>query len=174
MAVGGFAIAAPLIATFATVYTLGILLMAGGVVQIVNAFLSRTWGGFFLHVLIAVLHLILGELMIEHPILAGEGITLVLALAFMIGGLARILFTLTHRFSGSSWVLLNGVITLLLGTMIWRQWPESSLWVIGLFVGIDLIFCGWSWVMLGALVKGVTPGARTQSPASPSVPAGAV
>jgi uncharacterized membrane protein HdeD (DUF308 family) len=60
-----------------------------------------------------------------------------------------------HRFSGWPWVVLNGVITLVLGVMIWRQWPESALWVIGLFLGIDLVFSGWTWVLLALAVRSI-------------------
>jgi uncharacterized membrane protein HdeD (DUF308 family) len=159
--------------TLAAMFVLGILLMVGAVVEVVNAFLARTWGGFFLHLLSGVLHFIVGELLIEHPVAAAEGLTLLLAVAFLVGGLMRILFTLFHRFAGSGWVLLNGCITFLLGLLIWREWPGSSEWVIGLFIGIDLIFSGWSWVMLGMLVKSAGPGSQPAQPGAPtSVPAG--
>jgi uncharacterized membrane protein HdeD (DUF308 family) len=62
-------------------------------------------------------------------------------------------------------MLLNGLVTLLLGISIWRQWPESSLWVIGLFIGIDLIFAGWSWIMLALAVKSVAPSSSSQQAA---------
>jgi uncharacterized membrane protein HdeD (DUF308 family) len=160
--------------TLTTMFVLGVLLIAGGVVQIVNAFLARSWRGFFLHLLAGALHLVVGELMIEHPLMAAEALTLLLAAAFLVGGAMRIVVTLFDRFPGWGWVLLNGVITFLLGVMIWRQWPESSLWVIGLFVGIDLIFSGWSWVMLGLLVKGASPTSAPASPAATALPAGRV
>jgi uncharacterized membrane protein HdeD (DUF308 family) len=159
MVLGFVAIGYQVVTTITTVLVLGYLLLAGGVVQVVNAFLGRSWGGFFLHLLAAVLHLIVGVLMIEKPLRAAEILTLILAVAFLVGGSLRIVVVLTQRFSAWPWVLLNGVVTLLLGILIWRQWPESSLWVIGLFVGIDLIFNGWSWVMLGLAVKAIPPGA---------------
>ena len=97
------------------------------------------------------------------PLVAAEGLdALLLAATFLAGGLIRIVITLLDRFPGWPWVLLNGFVTLLLGILIWRQWPESSFWVIGLFVGIDLLFSGWSWVMLGLLVRDTGP----QAPAS--------
>jgi uncharacterized membrane protein HdeD (DUF308 family) len=169
--VGFLAVGAAVIATFTTMLVFGILLMAGGVVQIVNAFLARSWGGFFLHILLGVLHLVVGELMIEHPLVAAEGLTILLAAAFLVGGTLRIIHALRDRFADWGWVLINGMITLLLGIMIWRQWPESSLWVIGLFVGIDLIFSGWSWVMLAMIVKAAAPRAPAPA-ATPGVPAG--
>ena len=106
--------------------------------------------------------------------LAAEVLTLILAVAFLVGGSVRIVVVLTERFSAWPWVLLNGVVTLLLGILIWRQWPESSLWVIGLFVGIDLIFNGWSWVMLALAVRAIPPGAPEPGSADArALPAGA-
>src|SRR5262249_8079248 len=121
--------------------------------------LDRNWQGFVLHLLAGVLYLIVGGLMVEHPLGAAAGITLMLAAIFIVGGVLRIVISVTQRFTGWLWVLANGIITLLLGVPIWRQWPESSLWVIGLFVGIDLILAGWSWVMVGLAVKGPPPAA---------------
>jgi uncharacterized membrane protein HdeD (DUF308 family) len=157
---GAAAIGAQYVTTLTSVLVFGILLVAGGVVQIVNAVLARGWRAFFLHLLAGILHLVVGGLMIDEPLRAAAVLTLILAVAFLAGGLIRIAYVLFERFSGWPWVLLNGVVTFLLGIAIWRQWPESSLWVIGLFVGIDLIFNGWSWVMLGLAVRNLpTPTA---------------
>lgn len=161
---GLVAIGAQFVATLTTVLVFGILLVIGGVVQIVNAVLARGGRGFFVHLLAGVLHLIVGGLMVEHPLRAAEGLTLMLAAAFLLGGSFRIIFVLSERFPGWPWVLVNGVITLLLGIAIWRQWPESSLWVIGLFVGIDLVFNGWSWVMLALAVRAAAPGSQVPEP----------
>jgi uncharacterized membrane protein HdeD (DUF308 family) len=60
-----------------------------------------------------------------------------------------------ERFHGWGWVLANGIVTLILGVLIWREWPESALWVIGMFVGIDMLFAGWSWVMTALAVRSV-------------------
>jgi uncharacterized membrane protein HdeD (DUF308 family) len=73
----------------------------------------------------------------------------------MIGGVFRIITALTVRFHHWIWVLLNGVISLFLGLMIWGQMPEASLWVIGLFIGIDMIFYGWSLIMLAMMVRSI-------------------
>jgi uncharacterized membrane protein HdeD (DUF308 family) len=172
MLIGVAAIVYDFLATLTTVLVFGILLLGGGIVELVNAFLARSWRAFFLHLLVGILHLIIGMLMIQHPERAAEVLTLLLAVAFLAGGAFRILYALLERFPGSAWVLLNGIITLLLGIMIWRRWPEASYWVIGLFVGIDLIFSGWSWVMLGLLVKDLSPKTLPTQP-SDSMPAGA-
>ena len=153
MVVGAVAMSATFVAGLATVFYLGFLLLGGGVVQIVNAFVARSWGGFFLHLLSGMLHVIVGLLMIEQPLRAAAALTLLLAAVFTVGGELRIMLSLLDRFAGWGWVLINGVIALLLGIAIWRQWPDSTEWVIGLFVGIDMLFNGWSWIMLGLLVK---------------------
>jgi uncharacterized membrane protein HdeD (DUF308 family) len=159
MALGAMAIGASFITALATVLVFGILLLVGGVVQIVNAFLGRSWRGFFLHLLLGTLQLVLGILMIEYPVRAAADVTLVLALVLLVGGLLRIFASVTERFADWQWVLLNGILAAVLGIAIWRRWPGSTEWVIGTFVGIDLIFNGWSWVMLGLLVKAHRPAA---------------
>jgi len=167
MIVGVLAISSPYLTeftTFTVIFICGILLMFGGVVEIVNAFLARSWRGFFVHLLLGILHGVVGLLLIEHPVLAAVAITLLLAAAFIVGGVIRIISALLDRFSGWGWVLFNGTISLLLGILIWRQWPDSADWVIGLFVGIDLLFDGWSWVMLGLLVKGTAPQVQAARP----------
>jgi uncharacterized membrane protein HdeD (DUF308 family) len=173
MVVGVLAMGAPLLTSLATVGILGGLLLAGGVVQIVNAFMARSWGGFFGHLLAAILHVIVGVLFIERPLRAAEALTLMLAVAFLVGGLFRVIVAFQGNFSGNLWVLLNGVITFALGVAIWRRWPEASYWVIGLFVGIDLIFNGWTWVMLALVVKSARPGSPVpESAPNASIPAG--
>jgi uncharacterized membrane protein HdeD (DUF308 family) len=168
MVVGVVALCSTFITTLASVLVFGLLLMAGGVVQIVNAFLGRSWRGFFLHLLAGILQLIVGELLIEHPVVAAEGLTLLLAVAFLIGGALRLVYALVENFPGRGWVLVNGLVVFALGVSIWRQWPASSLWVIGLFIGIDLIFSGWSWVNLGLIVKAPRPEPGQLDPQAPS------
>ena len=79
--------------------------------------------------------------------------TLLLASFFMVGGLFRMISAVAGQFRNWGWVLVNGVIALILGIMIWQQMPFSGLWVIGTFLGIDLIFSGWSYVSLGLGVR---------------------
>src|SRR5207253_4921622 len=122
-------------------------------VEVASAFWARRWGGFFLHVLVGLLYFFVGLLLLDRPGLGATGYTLMLAVFFVFGGVSRIIFALGHRFSGWGWVLLNGVITLFLGILIWRELPEAALWVIGTFVGIELLFNGWSWVMLGLAAR---------------------
>jgi uncharacterized membrane protein HdeD (DUF308 family) len=91
--------------------------------------------------------------LVESPLRAAAVLTLVLAISFLVGGAARLLFAATHKFPGRGWVVVSGVITFMLGAIIWQGWPEASLWVIGLFVGIELVFSGCTWVLLGLTAK---------------------
>lgn len=155
--VGLLAISSTFVATLASVVFFGVVLMVAGVAEVVHAFVVRGSRGFALHLLSAALYLIVGFFMLEDPLQSAKIITLMLAAAFVVGGLLRIVFSLAVQFHSWGWVLLNGVVTLLLGILIWRGWPESSFWVIGLFVGIDLLFHGWSWIIMALNVRTLVP-----------------
>jgi uncharacterized membrane protein HdeD (DUF308 family) len=151
--VGTIAVGMPFVASLATAVTLGSLLLFGGAAQLVGAFWTRDWSGFFLSLLMGVLYVVLGMMFVRHPTDAVVAMTLFLACALMVGGLFRIIGSLMYQFPHWGWTLVGGVVNLALGIMVWLQWPEASLWVIGLFVGIDLIFTGWTWVMLALAVR---------------------
>jgi uncharacterized membrane protein HdeD (DUF308 family) len=153
MILGALAISSSFIATFATVLVFGILLLLGAIFQVVTALWGRSWRGFFLHLLAGILYLIAGVFMVEHPMEAALAITLVVAICLLGTGILRIVVGVVERFSGWGLSLATGVISLLLGIAIWRQWPFSGLWMIGLFVGIEMVFSGLSWVRLGLVVR---------------------
>jgi uncharacterized membrane protein HdeD (DUF308 family) len=140
-------------ATLASVLTLGVLLLIAGGAQMAAAIWIRDWSGFFLFLLLGVLYTIAGFLTLQYPLAAAESLTLMLAFAFLVGGIFRIIVAVAERFPSWGWVLFNGVITVLLGIAIWRQWPESSLWVLGMFVGIELIVNGVTWSVLAVGVR---------------------
>ena len=160
--VGTLAVMMPLVATQATALVLGLLVLMAGVAQLVGAFWTRDWSGFFLTLLMGVLYAVLGVMILRAPVKAELALTLLLACVLMVGGLFRIIGSLMFRFPHWGWTLTGGAINLLLGILIWQQWPEAALWVIGLFVGIDLIFTGWTWVMLSLALKNVK--VRVDSP----------
>lgn len=139
--------------TIATVEVLGFFLIFGGVLYCAGAFFTGSWGGFFLTLLTGVLQLVMGLLCARHPAEAAIVYTLLMAAFFMVAGLFRIVAALSGTFRGRGWVVLSGVITLALGVMIWQQSPISGLWVIGTFLGVDLIFNGWLYVVIGLNVR---------------------
>ena len=129
------------------------LLVVGGLAQLVGAFWTRDWSGFFLSLLMGVLYLVLGVMFLRHPADALAAVTLLLACGLMVSGLFRIIGSLMYRFPHWGWTLLGGAINLLLGIYIYSQWPLDSFIILGLFVGIDMIFTGWTWVMLALAVR---------------------
>jgi uncharacterized membrane protein HdeD (DUF308 family) len=134
--------------TVAATWLFGFLLLASGIGEIVHSFWVGRWSGMLLHLLVGVLYTLVGFMIIDQPESAAVQLTLLIAIFLMVGGIFRIVFAVSERFTGWGWVLLNGAVTFMLGLMIYKQWPGSSLWVIGLFIGIDLIFNGWAWIML--------------------------
>jgi len=154
--IGTLAIIFSCVATLATVALFGTFLLVCGVMHLVNAITGYNWRGFFIHLLIGVLYVVVGMVMLNHPLSAAAGLTLMMAAIFMASGILRIVISLLERFHGWPLVLLSGFISLALGIFIWRHFPEASLMVIGLFVGIDLVFSGAAWVMLALSVKNLS------------------
>lgn len=135
-------------ATIFSVILLGVFLFGAGIVQIVQSFLARKWSGLFLALFLGILYIVTGLICFARPETAAISITLWIAAFCFIAGLFKMLAALLVRFEQWGWVFFNGLVTFLLGLMIYADWPLSGLWVIGLFVGIDMILAGWSWVIL--------------------------
>lgn len=150
---GMIAIAASPFVTLASMIFFGSILLAGGVVQAVNAFITRHGEGFFLNLLGGVFYSIVGILLIIHPAIGALTVTLLLALFYTVNGLFKMIAAMSNRFEHWGWVLFNGFVSFILGLMIWMEWPQSGLFIIGLFIGIDLLMLGWVWVALSLSAK---------------------
>lgn len=135
-------------ATVFSVMLFGVFLLVSGIVQIIQAFLARKWSGLFLTLLLGLLYVIIGFLCVTKPAAMAVSLTLWIAVFFFVAGLFRMLYSLILQFDQWGWVFFNGLVTFILGVLIYSDWPISGLWVIGLFIGIDLILSGWSWVLL--------------------------
>jgi len=146
---GMVAIGATFIASLATTMALGVLILIGGVSETIGAFWTRAWSGFFAHLLSGVLSIVVGMIFLRQPVNALMILTLLIAAFLMVEGIFKIVAALSYRFARWGWPLLSGVIDLVLGVLIWMEWPASSLWVVGLFVGISMVFRGMEWIALG-------------------------
>ena len=146
--VGLLAISSKWIVALLSVVVFGVLLLIAGAAELIHAVMVRNGKGFAVHLLTAALYLLVGLFMLENPVKAAVVLTLLLAASFFVGGVLRIVSGLVVQFPAWPWVVLHGVVDLLLGILILSGWPGSSLWVIGLFVGLDLLFHGWAWVIL--------------------------
>ncbi len=145
---GSVCIIDPLIPSLASVVLLGFMLIAAGITQVVSSFWAGKWSGMLFHLLIGVLYAVVGFMIIDSPVVNMVLLTKFIAIFLIVSGAFRIAAALAVRFQDWGWALLNGGVTLLLGIIINRQLPEAALWVIGLFIGIELVFNGWAWVML--------------------------
>jgi uncharacterized membrane protein HdeD (DUF308 family) len=150
---GVIALGSVVIASLAAAVTIGVLLLLGGAAEVVGAFWCRGWSGFFLELLSGVLSIVVGLLFLRAPVGALAALTLLVACFLMAGGIFKIVAALAYRFAAWGWSLASGVIDLILGVMIWQEWPASALWVIGLFVGINLLFRGFNWIALGLALR---------------------
>jgi uncharacterized membrane protein HdeD (DUF308 family) len=158
-ALGTFAIGWACLATLTVTATwlFGFFLLACGISSVINAFWAGRWSGTLVHLMLGILYAVVGLMIIEQPEDSAIQLTLIIAFFLIITGIFRIVSALSERFTGWGWVLLNGAVTLLLGMLIYKHWPISGLWTIGLFIGIDLIFNGWAWIMLALGLRHVPP-----------------
>jgi uncharacterized membrane protein HdeD (DUF308 family) len=158
---GTILMGSPVIATLATVTTLGVLILVVGGMEIVGAFWCLEWSGFFLELLSGVLGVVLGLMLLINPIKGGITLTILLASFLFVGGIFKVAAAVTHRFGGWGWLLLSGAIDIVLGVLIWDELPYSGLTIIGVLVGISMIFRGVTWLMLGLRIKQIPAPSST-------------
>ena len=135
-------------ATVASMLFFGWLLVLASGIEIAQAVMVGHWAGFFQHLLAAILFGVAGLLIVMRPLISAEVATVFMAMFFLIGGLFQLVGALAVALPGWGWQAADGIITFVLGLLVLAQWPASGLWVIGLFVGIDLIFYGCAWIAL--------------------------
>ena len=155
---GGVCILGDVTATLATVLAFGWLLIVGALVALIQAFQVRTWSGFFLFFLSALLRGFTGYLLVRYPIAGEYGLTLVLASLFIVGGVFRAIGAGALQFPQWGWAVFSGIVSVALGVMLLTQLPTSSLWFIGMAIGIDFIFDGGWFIALGAALRAVPSG----------------
>lgn len=152
---GGVAVGASAFMTLATMTFVGWLMIVGGILEAIHAFSCKQWGGFFMDLLTGLLYAVVGFLIVANPGATAVALTLLIAMFLIFTGIFRIAVAVAVRFPNWVGLLLLGVINLLLGIAIWRQWPLSGLWVIGLFIGVEMLCNGISLVMLGFAAKNI-------------------
>jgi uncharacterized membrane protein HdeD (DUF308 family) len=154
MILGFIALGYSVALTDVMVFILGIFFIVGGVMQAFEAFSMRNGAGIALHLLFAVLYVIAGLYMVFEPTQAAITITLFLAIYFVVSGVFRLVTAASLHHPGWGAAALSGVINLLLGILLWSQWPMSGVIFIGLCVAFDLIFAGIAWISLGLAIRG--------------------
>ena len=150
---GTIALSSAFWTTMASVMFFGILLLAAGIVNALHAFWASEWKGFFIQLVVGILSAIVGWLILANPGAGAASITLLLAVFFIAAGLFKVAGALLRDVERWGWMLVSGLTTLALGLLILARWPSSALWVLGLFIGIDLIVSGWTYVMYSLTVR---------------------
>ena len=148
LVLGIAAIVRAVAATVVSMLFFGWLLVLASGIEIAQAVMVGHWAGFFLHLLAAVLFGVTGLLIVMRPLISAEVATVFMAMFFLIGGLFQLVGAVAVALPGWGWQAADGIITFVLGLLVLAQWPASGLWVIGLFIGIDLIFYGCAWIAL--------------------------
>jgi uncharacterized membrane protein HdeD (DUF308 family) len=150
---GTVALVYPCMASVAVIVVLGVSLLVSGVATIVMAFWAGKWSALLLQLLVGVFYTVVGFIMLDAPIASTVSLTLVLGAMFVIVGIMRSVAALALRFPQWGWALLSGALTTLVGLVIYKNLHETAFWAIGTLVGIQLLFDGWYWIMLGAAIR---------------------
>ena len=154
---GILAIALPMAAGIAINVLVAWLLVFSGCTHLVFAWYTRSAGGLLWELLVGVLYIFIGVYLLVHPVAGLLSLTLALAIYLFLEAVLEFALGLKLRpLPGSGWLLLDGIITLILAVMIWRAWPSSSEWAIGILVGVSMLFSGTSRLMLSLAARGVT------------------
>ncbi len=140
-------------ATLGTVLVLGWLLVVSGVVEAFESFRVRRWGGTFLHLIGGVLGVLVGLLVVTHPVAGALAWTLLFASFLLVIGIFRLVAAVRLKFPNWGWAAFDGAMALLLGFLLWMEWPVSGLWFLGFAVGVSLVLRGWSYVMFAIAVR---------------------
>jgi len=147
---GFIALGSMMMATVASVLVVGVMMIIAGVTEVIGAFQMKSWGKFLIWAVLGVLYIVAGFLTFENPLFAAVLLTLFLGASLLASGAVRLFLAFSmKRESPWVWVALSAVITLLLGLLILARWPVNSVYILGLFLGIDLIMAGAGWVSLG-------------------------
>lgn len=151
---GIVALGVPIAISVTMTVFLGVILLIGGVAQLAHALFAHKWSGFFMHLLGSAVYIIFGIVLLADPQRGVRALTLLLAIYFLATGFVKILMALiSWGQNGWGWLLFSGAVSFVLGALIWAQWPDSSDWVIGLLVGIDLFLSGWAMVMIAIVAR---------------------
>ncbi len=152
---GGIAFGNVLAATVASVYTVGIVMLVGGILHLGQAFRVKSWESAIYWSLSGACYTIAGIFAFFNPLLASAILTFLMAVALVVAGAFRIWTAFKLRpLAGWGWIALGGVLTLLAGLVIAAGWPINSLWLLGLFLAIDLVMQGLALIAFGVLAKG--------------------
>jgi uncharacterized membrane protein HdeD (DUF308 family) len=126
---------------------LGLAVLTGGCIALVAVFRSESMAEAIMMIVLTVMLMFTGVALVADPVRALVALTTVLGTYLFLSGAARIVIALFNRRGSWGWAIVHGIVSLLLGILIWAEWPLSGLVAVGLFVGIELMFIGISWML---------------------------
>jgi uncharacterized membrane protein HdeD (DUF308 family) len=150
---GTVAVIYPVLSSWAVVDVLAALFLIAGVATMVSSFWAGKWSGLLVHLLVGILYIAIGFVITEKPFATIAVLTIFIAVSFIVSGSFRALAALLIRFPQWGWALLNGLVSMLLGIIIFRHLPGAALWVIGLLVGLEMLLNGWTWIMMALAIR---------------------
>ncbi|MDF1756752.1 MAG: DUF308 domain-containing protein [Legionellaceae bacterium] len=141
--------------TLVSIFFVGIIFMIAGGAQLIDVFKSKEWNVSIGHSISAVFYIAIGGLIIYDPILASSIITIFIALSFIIIGITRFIMAISLKTHNAGWffLIINSVVSTLLGGFILAYWPLSSLWVLGILITVELMISGWSYIFLAFAIR---------------------
>ncbi|HLA83959.1 MAG TPA: HdeD family acid-resistance protein [Thermoguttaceae bacterium] len=172
--VGTLAIVFSGLATLSATIVLGWTLVLGGIVQGLHAFFVRNWSGFFMQCVAAFLYVLVGFMVLANPVGAVLMLTLLLGAFFLFEGIVKVMIAFQLRPAENwYWLFFSGLVSLVLSAVIWMNWPGDALWVVGLLLGVNILFSGWSTVMFAMGLHAITCpwfcGGKNRHGATPSI-----
>jgi len=153
---GVIALGSVVFATASAVIIVGLMMLMAAATELVAAFNAKDWSHRLLWLLLGLLYAAAGLICLQNPFEAATFLTLFLGVSLIVGGLIRV-FLATRMGAGTpwGWVAFSGVLSFLLGLMIVAKWPASSFYVLGILLGVDLIFVGSTWLTVGLALRKV-------------------
>ena len=147
--------------TLASTIIVGASLIVGGVFQILQCLMVREWRGFIFGLLSGALYLVGGLLIINEPVQGAVVLTILLAATVVVGGVARIVIAFGHR-DVRAWglVIFSGLVSIVVGCLLYASLPWSGLWVLGTLVAIELLIQGAGWLYFGIALRFAVPHAQ--------------
>jgi uncharacterized membrane protein HdeD (DUF308 family) len=153
---GALAILAPAAASIAVTLVVAVVFVWVGIMSIIQAFSDKSWGGFAWQLIIGIIITLGGIAVYFNPLLGTLTLTLVVAAMFIAKGIFQLILGFRMRpHGGSGWTIAAGILSIIVGVLIWVQWPSAALWALGTLAGISLIFTGWAYIAMAMAVKRV-------------------
>jgi uncharacterized membrane protein HdeD (DUF308 family) len=153
---GVIAIATPLVAGTAVVMVIGVLMLIAGVLQLISGFRAQGWSDRIPSLVLGAITVIAALGVLLHPLLGLGFLTILLAAYFIVEGIWKVFASFSYR-PARGWLglLFSGVLTVVLGVLIWIQWPFSGMWAVGVLVGVNLLFTGISLIAIAATIGAI-------------------